>query len=205
MRVRRRLEAGRRGPPDITAFRHVLRFGIVSLIPMAFLAVSLTWSLDRQATASAIEEAKYATREVARTAVVPDLHDGLLTGDPAAIAAMDRVVRQGVLNERVVRVKIWSQAGTILYSDEPRLIGSTFPLDPADANSLRTGVLAADLSDLTRPENRYERGYGQLLEVYLRIYTPGQQALLFENYVRYEAVTDRAMVRAGLEQLLVAS
>lgn len=152
----------------------------------------MTWSLDQQATASAIEEAKHTTREVARAAVVPDLRDGLLTGDPAAIAAMDRIVRERVLNERVVRVKIWSHTGTILYSDEPRLIGSTFPLEPADANSLRTGVLAAHLSDLTRPENRYERGYGQLLEVYLRIHTPSQQALLFENYVRYDAVTDRS-------------
>lgn len=198
MTVRRHLEKGvkgqpgGKGQPDIRAFKHVLRFGIVSLVPMALLAVLLTWSLDQQATASAIEEAKHTTREVARAAVVPDLRDGLLTGDPAAIAAMDRIVRERVLNERVVRVKIWSHTGTILYSDEPRLIGSTFPLEPADANSLRTGVLAAHLSDLTRPENRYERGYSQLLEVYLRIHTPSQQALLFENYVRYDAVTDRS-------------
>ena len=192
MRVRRHLEKGEKGQPDITAFRHVLRFGIVSLFPMAFLAMLLTWSLDQQTTASAIEEAEHATREAARTAVVPDLPEGLLTGDPAAIAAMDRTVRERVLNERVVRVKIWSPAGTILYSDEPRLIGSTFPLDPDDLDTLRTGVMTADLSDLTRPENRYERGFGQLLEVYLRVYTPSRQALLLEDCIRYETVTDRS-------------
>ena len=192
MTVRRHLAQGGKGPPDIAAFNHVLRFGIVSLIPMAFLAGLLTWSLDRQATASAIEEAKHATREVARTAVVPALPEGLLSGDPAAIEAMDRIVRERVLNERVVRVKIWSPTGTILYSDEPRLIGSTFPLESDDVSALRTGVVAADLSDLTRPENRYERGYGQLLEVYLRIYTRSQQPLLFEDYIRYETVIDRS-------------
>ena len=192
MRVRRHLEKGEKGPPDITAFKHVMRFGIVSLLPMAFLAILLTWSLDQQATASAIEEAKHATREAARTAVVPDLPEGLLTGDPAAIAAMDRTVRERVLNERVVRVKIWSAAGTILYSDEPRLIGSNFALDRGDLNTLRTGVVTADLHDPTRPDNRYERGYGQLLEVYLRIYTPSQEALLLEECIRYEAVTDRS-------------
>jgi two-component system, NarL family, sensor kinase len=192
VRVRRHLEKGEKGQPDITAFWHVLRFGIVSLFPMAFLAVLLTWSLDQQATASAIEEAKHATREAARTVVVPELPEGLLTGDPAAIAAMDGTVRDRVLNERVVRVKIWSPAGTILYSDEPRLIGNTFPLDPDDLDTLRTGVMTADLSDPTRPENRFERGYGQLLEVYLRIYTPSRQALLLEDCIRYETVTDRS-------------
>jgi len=169
-----------------------MRFGIVSLFPMAFLAMLLTWSLDQQTTASAIEEAKHATREAARTAVVPDLPEGLLTGDPAAIAAMDRTVRERVLNERVVRVKIWSPAGKILYSDEPRLIGGNFALDPDDLDALRTGVVTADLSDPARPENQYERGFGQLLEVYLRIYTRSQQALLLEDCVRYETVTERS-------------
>lgn len=192
MRVRRHLEKGEKGPPDITALRHVMRFGIVSLLPMAFLAMLLTWSLDQQTTASAIEEAKHATREAARTAVVPDLREGLLAGDPAAIAAMDRTVRERVLNERVVRVKIWSPAGTILYSDEPRLIGSHFALDPDDLKTLRTGEVTTDLSDPTRPEDRFERGSGQLLEVYLRIYTPSQQALLLEECIRYETVTERS-------------
>ena len=62
MRVRRHIEKGEKGSPDITAFKHVLRFGIVSLFPMAFLAMLLSWSLNQQATASAIEEAKHATR-----------------------------------------------------------------------------------------------------------------------------------------------
>ena len=192
MRVRRHLEKGEKGSPDITALRHVMRFGIVSLFPMAFLAMLLTWSLDQQTTASAIEEAKHATREAARTAVVPDLPEGLLTGDPAAIAAMDRTVRERVLNERVVRIKIWSLAGTILYSDEPRLIGSHFALDPDDLKTLRTGEVTTDLSDPTRPEDRFERGFGQLLQVYLRIYTPNRQALLLEECIQYESVTERS-------------
>ena len=192
MRVRRHLEKGEKGQPDITALRHVMRFGIVSLLPMAFLAMLLTWSLDRQTTASAVEEAKHATREAARTAVVPNLPESLLTADPAAIAAMDRTVRERVLNERVVRVKIWSPAGTILYSDEPRLIGNKFALDPDDLKTLRTGEVTTDLSDPKRPEDRFERGFGQLLEVYLRIYAPSRQALLLEECIRYETVTERS-------------
>jgi signal transduction histidine kinase len=97
-----------------------------------------------------------------------------------------------VLNDRVVRVKIWAPDGTIVYSDEPRLIGNTYQLDAGDLDTFRNGTLTADLSDLTRPENRYEAGYGQLLEVYLRIQTASHGPLLFEDYMRYEAVTDRS-------------
>jgi signal transduction histidine kinase len=172
--------------------KHVLQFGIVSLAPMALLAVLLTWSLDRQATAQAIEEATHDSREVVRAVVEPNLPDGLVSGDTTAVAALDQIVRRRVLNERVVRVKIWSPAGTILYSDEPRLIGETFPLDPKDLETIHTGTVSADLSDLARPENRYETGYGQLLEVYLRIQTVGHGPLLFEDYIRYETLTDRS-------------
>ena len=38
------------------------------------------------------------------------------------------------------------------------------------------------------PENRYERQFGKLLEVYLPIRQPSGNALLFEAYYRYEAV-----------------
>jgi signal transduction histidine kinase len=44
------------------------------------------------------------------------------------------------------------------------------------------------VSDLTRPENRFERRYGKLLEVYLPIRGPGGQPLLFETYERYSSV-----------------
>ncbi len=159
---------------------------------MALLGVLLTWSLDQQATAMAIVEATHDTREVARAVVEPDLPSGLSTGDPGAIATMDQVVRQRVLSDRVVRVKIWAPTGTILYSDERRLIGSTFQLDPDELDLLSTGGVIADLSDLTEPENRYETAYGQLLQVYVRIQSPDVGPLLFENYIRYDALIERS-------------
>jgi signal transduction histidine kinase len=46
------------------------------------------------------------------------------------------------------------------------------------------------VSDLTKPENRYEADQGKLLEVYLPIRSPGGQRLLFEAYFRYGAVAE---------------
>jgi len=49
----------------------------------------------------------------------------------------------------------------------------------------------AEVSDLQRPENRFERGFGKLLEVYRPVRTPSGQPLLFETYSPYREVTAR--------------
>jgi two-component system, NarL family, sensor kinase len=46
----------------------------------------------------------------------------------------------------------------------------------------------AEISDLSRPENRFERRAGKLLEVYLPVHTPSGRPLLFESYLRYSSV-----------------
>jgi signal transduction histidine kinase len=110
-------------------------------------------------------------------------------GDPAALAAVDRVVQERVLGERVSRVKIWALDGRIVYSDEPRLIGATYPLDESKLEIVETGGSEAELSDLGGPENRFERGEGELYEVYLPIRTPDGTPLVFETYQRADDVT----------------
>jgi signal transduction histidine kinase len=54
---------------------------------------------------------------------------------------------------------------------------------------LRTGATRAELSDLSGPENRYERGQGDLYEVYLPIRAADGTPLVFETYQRGASVT----------------
>jgi signal transduction histidine kinase len=88
----------------------------------------------------------------------------------------------------VVRIKIWTASGRILYSDEHRLIGSSYVLGAAERRALLTGGVDAEVSDLSKPENRFERSQHKLLEVYLGIVGPGGRRLLFEDYLRYSSV-----------------
>jgi signal transduction histidine kinase len=46
----------------------------------------------------------------------------------------------------------------------------------------------ADVSNLSEPENRYERSYHKLLEVYLPVKTAGGHDVLFEVYLRFSSV-----------------
>jgi signal transduction histidine kinase len=140
-----------------------------------------------------IKEAERNTREQVRVegGLVEStaLSDGVLRGDRRAIGRLGDLVVRRVLNQSVVRVKIWSRDGTILYSDQPALIGQRYGLPPDELQLFRTGGAQAALSDLTKPENRYERAQGKLLEAHTPIRTPNGTPVLFEIYQRFSAVS----------------
>ena len=154
----------------------------------------------------AIRNARETVRLAAAGVVEPNLRNGLLRGDPAAIAQVDEVVQERVLSESIVRVKIWSADGRVLYSDERQQIGTRQTLGPDQQEALVTGAVEAEVSDLEGPENRLERGQGQLLEVYLRIRAPDGTPVLFELYERFDSViaSSRRIWLSFLPALLAA-
>jgi len=78
----------------------------------------------------------------------------VLRNDPAAIRSLDQIVQERVLGERVIRVKIWTRAGRIVYSDEPRLIGSSYRLGAGEQRVLSDGSAQAEHA------SRSSRGHG---------------------------------------------
>jgi signal transduction histidine kinase len=159
--------------------------GAVTLLLLGFAAVAL---LRHATTHEAIHDAQQSASLAGNGVVGPGIPSGLLRGDPAAVSAMDRLVRRSVLRGPVVRVKIWDRHGRIVYSDEPRLIGSRYPLHAQAINALRTGRARAGVSDLSEAENRFERGYDKLLEVYVGVRGPNGEPFLFESYQRFSAI-----------------
>jgi len=173
-------------PSSIT--REVTKFVLASLAAsLVFVAASLPL-LRHLGRTEAIRDARTTARLAAAGIAEPNLEDGLLRGDPRALARMDRVVQERILSSQIVRVKIWSRDGRIVYSDEPRLIGARYALGEEEHEVLASGTVDAQLSDLDGSENRFERGEGELLEVYSRIRTPDGTPLLFESYERYDSV-----------------
>lgn len=143
----------------------------------------------------AIDEAKLDTRTKVFEAgqlVESALADGLLTGDAASLRAIDDVVLGRVLSNSVVRVKIWSPEGRVLYSDDPDQIGGQFALGAEQRRLLREGGAEVEVSGLDRPENERDRGQGRLIEAYTGIRTPSGEPVLFEIYERLDSVTASA-------------
>ncbi len=146
----------------------------------------------RLAGAEAVNDAAGTADLLAESVVQPALSDGVLTGDPEALATLNSAVRDHVLGGSIVRVKIWTPDGRIVYSDEPRLVGERFDLGEDEQGVLTDPITRADISDLEEPENVYERGGGPLLEVYRPVWTPSGSPLLFETYLRYDEVLSRS-------------
>jgi signal transduction histidine kinase len=173
---------------DATVVAALTQFAVAGVLAAVVLALAGVAVLRNNGTNEAIKDAKRVTRIVGVGIVQPYVTDGLLRGDPRAIARVDRIVRTRVVRDPVQRVKIWSSNGTIVYSDERRLIGQRYPLGEDEEDALRSSNVEAEVSDLSRPENRFERRYKKLLEVYHPIHTPSGRPLLFESYQRFSSV-----------------
>jgi signal transduction histidine kinase len=167
----------------------VARFAVTGLAGLGLLTFIAIQVLSSRGTAEAIRDAKALTQVAGRGIAAPYLTPQLLAGQPAAIRAIDRVVRSRLLADPVVRVKIWDGTGRIIYSDQPKLIGARYLLGAGELHALRTGGVDADVSDLSRPENRYERQYHKLLEVYLGLRASNGTPVLFELYQRFSSIT----------------
>jgi two-component system NarL family sensor kinase len=172
--------------------RVFIQVTVAAVVVIVAVALAGVLAAQRLAEAQAITDAAKTTDLIAESLVQPVVTDGLLTGDPAAVAGIDAVVRDHVLSPSMVRVKVWDPSGRIVYSDQAVLIGRSFPLGQDERDALSDLQTRAEVSDLQAPENVYERDSGKLLEVYRPVWTPSGRLLLFETYFRYDQVTERS-------------
>ena len=68
----------------------------------------------------------------------------------------------------VIRIKVWSNDGTILFSNSKDIIGKNFGDSENFKKSIK-GEIMVSIKDPVEPENIAEVGYGQLMEVYVPI------------------------------------
>lgn len=161
---------------------------IAGLVLLVTLGALLAYTAARL---EALAEAKREANFVVDHSIAGNIPDSILTQDPKAVAALDALVRREVLPDGVVRVKLWRPDGTIVYSDEPRLRGARYTLGDEEKAALTKRGVFAETSTLEDEENRYERGFGQLLAVYRPIETTNGSVLLYEQYSRYDVVRER--------------
>ncbi len=172
--------------------RLMIQLGATGLVVLCVVAVTGAAVSRRTAVSQSVHEAAELSDVLADSVVQPLLTDAMATDPLPARIALDSVVRSRVLSRSLVRVKVWTPEGRVLYSDETQLVGLTFRLDASAQEVLRTPQTRAEVSDLARPENRFERPWSRLLEVYRPIWTPSGSPLLFETYFRYDAVVARS-------------
>jgi signal transduction histidine kinase len=178
--------------------RAVLSFAISGLVAVLLLGFFAVQIVRDTAEEEAISDAERITRLAAAAIIEPRLTPGVLDGDERALARLDAAVKRILGETSVVRVKMWALDGTIIYSDEPQLIGQRYRLEEGERVAMRDQTTEAEISDVSGPENRFEARYGRLLEVYQGLHSTDGRPVLFEAYQTLSTVaanTERIYVR----------
>lgn len=194
---------GTRGVSIIAALVQFAVVGVAALIVVALVAGSRVRSTSND---ESVRDARELALLLSEQIVAPRATPELLAGDPAAIADMDEVIDDIVANGPVNRFKLWATDGTIVYSDEHRLIGMQFTLEPDVLSTLVTDEPVVDFTDLDAPENLYDEADEQQLEVYLPLRLDDGTILIYEHYQHTSAVDAGAdKVTAAFSPVVIRS
>jgi signal transduction histidine kinase len=197
----------RRGDADdgVPLRRLFLQLIAATVVVLGVVAVGGAVVARQTAERQGVHDAAALADVIATSAVQPQLTDAMLT-DAALTQRVFGPLAGSLVSGSVVRVKIWTPSGSILWSDESRLVGRTFPLDDEARDALTAPKTVAAVSDLTRPENEFERTQGRLLEVYRPVWTPAGEPLLMEAYFRYDDVSTRgSQLWRGFSGIMLSS
>ena len=158
--------------------RHVATSLVVLVVAGVGAAVLVSRVVAEQVQSDAMSESRQFAQEVVSPLVDARVRDG----DPAALAALDAAARARTRGSTMLRTKVWDADGRIIYSDAPGLIGRRYPLDGGELEALRGGGGEAEISDVTRPENVFERGIAPAIEVYNGVRDATGRRVLVEVY-----------------------
>jgi signal transduction histidine kinase len=147
------------------------RYLIVSLVVVVMGGSAVAWTLGQLIEQSAINDTTSVTALYVDSFVAPELQS-LATSStltPAEIDALKVLLTNSPVGHRIVAFRIWSLNGVILYSPNPDLMGRKFDMD-GDRGRAAQGAVTGDISNLTDPENLYERKqWTHLLEIYMPV------------------------------------
>lgn len=183
--------------------RLVGRFAVSSLVAFVaiggVLVVLVSRQIQHRQEATAQFNAEFITESTLRYELTDEDLRSPATPESSRYQELLSFVRTRFLKFPIVRVKIWRQDGTILFSDDPRLLGKKLELEE-DLEEAFEGEAVSEVSDLTKPENIYERILApKLFETYVPLYRNPSDAATPSAVV--EVYTDYSEIQAQIDHL----
>lgn len=145
------------------------KISLVAFLITAAVAAGLGWGIQHQMEQDALQQAAGSAARQVSVVLNPNLKSADLAGPlpPLRYGEIDTLIQQNILQEHIVRVKIWNRDGLLVYSDEKDLVGRNFPVS-GELKEALAGKTAMDISSLEKEENIGERGrFARLIEVYV--------------------------------------
>ena len=148
-------------PRTSTVTRAVVHFLIASVVALVIVVIAAAVISSRVAKDESETAAGRTTQAVA-DALQQYLTPELLSGDPNALKALNEAVRTRVAGTEIVRFKLWAADGTIVYADQPSLIGERYACGCLDQHGGWRGPLlgtGAGAGKRRRHDRRDQRKY----------------------------------------------
>jgi two-component system NarL family sensor kinase len=189
----------------LSRWRLVGRFALASLVAFVAIGVALSVVLSRQAVdqqeEAARSHAEFVSNSIVRYQLTARDLDFLAPMKGLRYLEFSEFVRDRILKYPVLRVKIWRSDGTVVFSDEPRLVGRLFPLAEPLYEAFHDGVAVTEIGPPSEAENLYDRSLARkVLETYVPVFLDpnrpsGSPVAVVETYTDYavvQAQVDRA-------------
>ena len=191
--------------------RLVLGFAVASLIAFVVVGLGATALLVRNARERAEVGGAQHALFVSQSVLAPAF-EGVDLTEPVTGETYERtaeLVRERVMSDGLaVRVKIWRLDGTIVFSDEPELVGVRFAEEMFELEEVADGAIEKGISDLDEDENEFERNLADKL---FYTYTPlrtdpgGPVTAVAEIYQDYSFIQQGIDAVVGRVAIIVAA
>ena len=178
-------------------------FLLRGILVTVVLAIIASLAASRVVTNYVLEQASKEANVVTSTVLTPALGEHVSDPSPE-MAPMWRSHIQPITEQfDVVAVKVWSRDGTVVYAENPALIGTSYPPDPDFSRALQ------DISSVKLISSGDGIGAGvtakeALLRIYVPVHRPGSNSESQPVVGVYEVYQRYAPLQARITGLLVA-
>ena len=146
------------------------QFLLVSFPVMLAGSLVIGWWIGKQVEESAVHRVGSVTALYVDAFVGPHVqelaHNGQLTA--ANVAALDNVLKDTMLGQKVLSLKVWNSTGRVLYSTDPTVIGKQFSVE----EGLEVAIAGNIFSEISIRTPEEQREHGQPFRRLIETYTP---------------------------------
>jgi len=170
-----------------------VRFALNSFLCIGIMTVALWFIVSNYLINEMLEREWTATAELVRADIKEYLtNTDFTTKDRKSVGPkFETLLKHVSLMPEIVRFKVYNTNGVVIWSDDKRVVGKSFP-DNRELQEALRGKIIANMSSLNKQENVFEQGsLTGAVEVYFPVYSDNGKELLgvFETYKRAEGIS----------------
>jgi signal transduction histidine kinase len=173
--------------------RRLWAFVGIAVFVLATISFGTVVVARHVAQQDALKDAERTTGRLANKVVLP-LMPGVLHNDGHSLGELNRAIQTRLEDGSVAEIDVWQGDGTVLYCNEPLVIGKRFATTPQLTATTQHGMTSADisLSDETSdlPSNQW------FVEVYVPMTVRGYPTMAFEAYYSADQLNEQTTALA---------